>query len=165
MKCSETNNYLQRYWEQSLDKQTHASVQEHVATCKVCTDALEHISSVAQLFEQNSPDVIPEDADRLLKNALSLYRFKYISGEESLLHSFKVHPLRSVFSFSLFVLLAIGSGFFIGRDLLETSESTVSLASEPSETIYKLDAFNGSADRSLYNMYTGTILATGREDR
>jgi hypothetical protein len=164
MKCSETTSYLQRYSEQSLDKQTYALVQEHVASCKECAESLEHISSVAKLFEQNSQDSLPEEADRLLKNALSVYRFKHINSEESLLHFFKVHPLRSIFSFSLFALLAIGSGFFIGNDLLKTSELTFTQASEPSEAIYKLDAFNSSADQSLYNMYTGTILASDRED-
>lgn len=164
MKCSETTSYLQRYSEQSLDKRTYALVQEHVASCNVCAESLEQISSVAKLFGQHSQDTIPEEADRLLKNALSVYRFKHINSEESLLHFFKLHPLRSVFSFSLFTLLAIGSGFFIGHDLLKTSEQTVTRASEPSEAIYKLDAFNSSADQSLYNIYTGTILASGRED-
>jgi hypothetical protein len=165
MKCSETTSYLHRYSEQSLDKRSHARIQEHVATCKVCADALEHISSVGKLFEHISQDTIPPDADRLLKNALSVYRFKHINSEESLLQSFKTHPLRSVFSFSLFALLAIGSGLFISRDLQLNSDSTASHTSEPAEAIYKLDAFNSSADHSLYKMYTSTVLASGREDR
>jgi hypothetical protein len=164
MKCSETIRYLQRYAELSLDKRTSALVQEHVASCKGCAESLEHISSVAKLFEQNLHETVPVEADRLLKNALSIYRFKHINSEESLLNSIKVHPLRNIFSFSLFALLAIGCGFFIGNDLLITSNRAVSQVSEPSDAIYKLDAFNSSADRSLYNMYTGTILASGRED-
>jgi len=165
MKCSETTNYLHRYSEESLDKKTHTRVQEHLATCKVCTEALEQSASVAKLFAQSSQDAIPQEAERLLKNALSVYRFKRINSEESLLHCFKVHPFRSILSFSLFVLLAIGSGVLIARDLLLTSGSAVSYISEPSEAIYKLDAFNSSANRSLYDMYSGTVLASDGVDR
>jgi hypothetical protein len=165
MKCSETTNYLHRYTEQSLDKQTQVRVQEHLATCKECSETLEHNSLVAKLFAQSSQNGITLEADRLLKNALNVYRFRHINNDVSLLYSFKVHPLRSIISFSLFVLLAISSGVVIGRDLLFTSGSTVSNFSEPSEAIYKLDAFNSSTDHSLYDMYTGTVLASGRGER
>jgi predicted anti-sigma-YlaC factor YlaD len=148
MKCNQLKNHMERYRDNALLTKEKTECEEHLAACADCRQAFADFKEMKLFFTGVSLPPVPADLTAaIMRNVRNSRTFEIKRDGNILIQWWKesVAPVRLAFS-ALLIIFAVG-GFFVGKDLWNTSPAG------DAPLYAELETFSESQQGSLENSY------------
>jgi len=148
MRCRNVKSKLSRYLDRELSAEEQGDLERHIAGCGSCREVLARLRAAgAALAQLPAPPEVPEGfAERVIARARREQQPVVVPSWPSL------SPAMGLAAAAM-LMLGLGLGTLMGRDLTRGDKTRPGLASPDADVVYGFDYFSDAPSGSLANAY------------
>lgn len=162
MQCAKIETKLDRFFDKALSVNELAIIEKHLLVCTKCNNELSIIKGLKEAFNNDLVADIPAKVSEEIYSDVYNEIHSGINQEFKFLSWFFSVPQTVRISYVTVMLVALVTGFYISNDIWYSNQKPDEYSeAEIVEDVYKLEAFDGSADGLLYSMYVDLAMSPG----